>query len=277
MIAHADLPATFREPATLGRTGLRVGRLGIGASYGVPASALERAFHEYGLNYFYWGSIRRGGMRDAIRSIASTDRDRLVVVLQSYDRTGTLMRVFHERGLRALGLERADVLLLGWHNTYPADRIIDAALELREAGLVRFIAVSGHHRPLFARYADEAKLPGAGSPFDILMFRYSAAHRGAEREIFPHIDAGDLRPGVTCYTATRWGRLLDPKRMPPGEPPLSSADCYRFVLSNPGVDLCLTGPRTAGEMDAALEALDAGPLDEAEMERIRRIGDHVHG
>jgi hypothetical protein len=38
------------ERATLGRTGLEVGRLGISASYGVPTAAVERAF-EQGVNY----------------------------------------------------------------------------------------------------------------------------------------------------------------------------------------------------------------------------------
>lgn len=269
--------SVFTDSATLGRTGLEVGRLGVGASYGVDAAPLERAFHEHGVNYFYWGSIRRRGMRDAIRSIAKTDRERLVVVLQSYDRTGALMRPFHERGLRALGIDRADVLLLGWHNSYPSRRVIDAALALKDAGLARFIAISGHERPLYARYAEEAKRDPSASPFDILMFRYNAAHRGAESEIFPHLDDSPARPGVTCYTATRWGQLLDPKRMPPGERPMTSAECYRFVLSNPKVDLCMTGPKNAEQLDAALEALAAGPLDEDEMARIRRIGAHVHG
>lgn len=267
----------FTEPATLGRTGLQVGRLGVGASYGIAAAPLERAFHEHGVNYFYWGSMRRHGMRDAIRAIAKTDRERLVVVLQSYDRTGALMRPFHERGLRALGIDRADVLLLGWHNRYPSRRVIDAALALKEAGLARFIAISGHERPLYAKYAEEAKRDPESSPFDIFMFRYNAAHRGAETEIFPHLDDSTSRPGVTCYTATRWGQLLDPKRMPSGERPLTAAECYRFVLSNPKVDLCMTGPKNAEQLDAALEALAAGPLDEDDMARIRRIGDHVHG
>jgi aryl-alcohol dehydrogenase-like predicted oxidoreductase len=73
------------------------------------------------------------------------------------------------------------------------------------------------------------------------------------------------------------GQLLDPKRMPPGERPLSAADCYRFVLSNPRADLCMTGPASAEQMDEALRALDLGPLSEEEMARVRRIGDYVHG
>ena len=46
----------FKSHTTLGRTGLSVSRLGIG-TYGAPADALERAFHEYGINYFYLYSV----------------------------------------------------------------------------------------------------------------------------------------------------------------------------------------------------------------------------
>src|SRR5438067_1079497 len=122
----------FREPTILGRTGLKVGRLGIGGSYGIGAAAVERAYHEHGVNYFYWGSIRRGGMRDAIRALSRSERDRIVIALQSYDRTGPLMRTFHERGLKALGTAYADVLILGWFNAMPAGRILNAAVKLKE-------------------------------------------------------------------------------------------------------------------------------------------------
>jgi hypothetical protein len=36
----------------LGKTGLKVGRLGVSAGYGAPAEAFEDAF-EKGCNYFY--------------------------------------------------------------------------------------------------------------------------------------------------------------------------------------------------------------------------------
>jgi len=41
------------------------------------------------------------------------------------------------------------------------------------------------------------------------------------------------------------------------------------------VDLCMTGPASLPQMKEALAALDAGPLTPEEMERVRRIGDHV--
>lgn len=261
----------YRQPVTLGRTGLSVGRLGVGSAYGVPAAALERAFHEYGVNYFYWGSIRRGGMKQAIRHLAPTERDRMVVALQSYDRTGALMPLFVERGLRALRVTHADVLILGMHQRQPADRVLQAAARLKEQGKVRFLALSGHKRSLLGQLA-----ASESSPFDILMLRYNAAHRGAEEDIFAQLPDRD-RPGITAFTATRWGHLLKQRRMPSGEPAMSATECYRFVLSHPDVDLCICGPSNAAQLDQAVQALDAGPLADEELARCRRLGDHVHG
>ena len=98
-------------PTTLGRTGLRVGRLGVSASYGMPAAAVEMAF-ERGLNYLYWGSMRRGAFADALRHL-KPQRERMVLVVQSYMRMGSLVEGSVERALKAIGYEYADVLLLG--------------------------------------------------------------------------------------------------------------------------------------------------------------------
>lgn len=50
---------TFETRVKLGRTGLEVSRLGIASGYGVPAGAIEKAFHEHGLNYFYPSLLKR--------------------------------------------------------------------------------------------------------------------------------------------------------------------------------------------------------------------------
>lgn len=260
----------FTEQTILGRTGLKVSRLCIGASYGAPTESLERAYHEGGINFFYWGAIRRRTMRDAIRNLAPTERDRMVVALQSYDHLGYLIETFLHRGLRALGIDLTDILILGGYNKIPSRRVLDEAARLRERGIVRHLALSGHNRLLFGEIAGRVDLP-----IDVYMIRYNAAHRGAEDEIFPRLPR-DNRPGIMVFTATRWGSLLKEKRMPPGERPLTAPECYRFVLTNPNVDVCQTGPRSAWEMEEALLTLAAGPLTESEMERVRRIGDYVH-
>lgn len=256
------------EPNILGKTGLKAGPLGVAASYGAPTSAFEEAF-ERGCNYFYWGSMRKDGMREAIRNICRRGkRDDLIIVIQSYSRSAFLMEAFHNRALNSLGVEQAEILILGWHNKRPARKILDRALEMKEKGLYRFLGLSGHNRTLFPKLAAE-------NIFDLFHVRYNAAHRGAETETFPYL-RGENRPGVVSYTATRWGQLLNAKKIPPKEAPPSASDCYRFVLSCPEVDLCMCGPKDTAQMREALRTLDTGPLNPEELERMRKIGDYVH-
>ncbi|MEE8408621.1 MAG: hypothetical protein V3T05_03355 [Myxococcota bacterium] len=105
------------------------------------------------------------------------------------------------------------------------------------------------------------------------MVRYNAAHPGAEREVFPHL--GDNPPGVVSYVTTRWGTLPKSKHTPKGEQTPTGTDCYRFAMSNPHVDICLSGPANAEQLDLTLAALDRGPMTEHELAWMRRVGSHV--
>jgi predicted aldo/keto reductase-like oxidoreductase len=262
----------FREPVVLGRTGLKVGRLGIASGYKAPAAAIEEAF-ERGANYFTWGTVIKGyasGMREALKNIAARgQRDRLVLATFSYAHSNYFTERMLRRGLKSAGLDHADVLILGYFSGKVPRRLIDGALRMKEKGIVRFIGISSHNRKLLG------KLAGSGE-FDVLHLRYNAAHPGAEQDIFPFAN-GEKRPGLVAFTATRWGQLLKAKKMPPGEKPLTAADCYRFVLSNPAIDVCMSGAKTIEQMRENLAVLDAGPMSEDELARARRIGDFLHG
>ena len=202
---------TFYEPTILGRTGLKVGRLGISSSFGAPTAAYEEAF-ERGCNYINWGTFirgRSGAMRQAIRNIvAKGRRDELVVGMLTYAHNAWLTEHYFCKGLKAARLEYADVLLLGWFPKRPPQKIIDGAMKLKEKGLVRFIGLTSHNRTLFPELAKEGI-------FDIFHLRYNAAHRGAENDIFPHI-TGESRPGIVSFTATDWKKLLKPQKAPAG-------------------------------------------------------------
>ncbi len=265
------------ERTLLGRTGLKVGRLGVSASYGVPGEAIERAF-ERGVNYFFWGSRRTEAFGAALKRLR-TQRERFVLVMQSYTRVGSLMSGSLERGLRTLDFDYTDVLLLGlWNKPVPA-RILDAARKLKERGLARFLGVSTHKRAMVPQF-------GAGNDFDVVHFRYNAAHPGAETDIFPQV-AADNRPGMVAFTATSWRQLLGKAplqgilpgahQLPKSERVPTAADCYRFVMTRPEVDVCLTGPANASEMEQALEALRLGPMNEDELAWMRRVGRAVSG
>lgn len=254
----------------LGQSGITASRLGIGAGYGISAAACERAYHEYGINYFYPSLPRRGPMSKAIRNLAKTERDKIVVVIQSYDHFGPFINRTFSKLLRKLTLEYADILLLGWFNRIPPRSVLDYAHRLKEQGTVRAIAMSGHNRPLFAKLA---QMPD--NPIDIFMIRYNAKHTGAEQDIFPYLP--EKRPGMIAYTATSWAQLLNGRKTPDNEPPLTAGDCYRFVLSNPNIDMSLCGPGNEKQLIEACEALKKGPLNEDEEARARRIGSFMHG
>ena len=209
-------------------------------------------------------------LREAVRRIvANGQRDCLVLSMFSYAHQAWLTERLFARGLRQMGIERADVLMLGYFSSEPSRTILDGALRLKDQGLVRFIGLSGHNRRPFGQLRREGIV-------DVFHIGYSAVHTGAERDTFPEL-SGEGRPGTVAFTATNWGTLLDPRKMPPGETPPPAADAYRFALSHPAVDVCMVGARTMDQMRENLQALDRGPLDTVEMARIRRIGDHLYG
>ncbi len=267
-----DREKDFNSHVKLGRTDLMVSRLGIASGYGAPAAAVEKAYREYGLNYFYWSTPRSSKMKEGLCNLVKTDRENINIVLQSYDHSGILTPRAVNKGLKALNIEYADVLLLGWYNYFPK-KVAEVAMKLKEQGKIRYIAMSGHNRKTFAEMAKDPH-----NPVDIYMCRYNAVHNGAEKDIFPALaDDRNLRPGMTIYTATCWRKLLDPKKMPDGESPLTAGDCYRYVLSNPHVDLCMSGPNSVEQLDETMKDLARGPLTEEEMARIKKIGDHIYG
>ncbi|KPL15776.1 MAG: hypothetical protein AMS26_06755 [Bacteroides sp. SM23_62] len=262
----------FKEKTTLGRTGLKVGRLGISSSYGAPAEAFEEAF-ERGCNYFNMGSFIKGRSKEmmkAIRNItAKGKRDELVVAMYDYTHSPLIGHKHFMKGLRQMGLEYVDELILGYYSGLPRKSVMNWAIRLKEQGLARYIGVSSHHRKVFAEFSRKGLM-------DIYHVRYNAVNSRAEKDIFPLLPS-ENKPGIVAYTATRWGQLLKEKKMPPGEKALSAIDCYRFVLSNPSVNLCMTGARNHEMLRENLETLDLGPLNEDEMARIRGIGDFIYG
>ena len=261
----------FKERVPFGRTGLMVSRIGLASGYGMPSAAIEKAFHEYGVNYFYLSMLHRGNMVQAIRNLAPRYRDELRIVLARPTRGGYVLRSFVERWLNKLKVEQVDGVILQYQQKPLRQQLIDRVHRLTGSGKVRFMGMSSHERPLFGMIARKE----VHVPVDFFQIRYNAAHPGAEHDIFPHLPP-ENRPGIVVFTATCWGKLLKHKLMPAGESPLAPADCYRFALSHPDVNVCVTGPSTTAQMEENLKALDGGPLDEEEMARVRRIGRHVY-
>jgi aryl-alcohol dehydrogenase-like predicted oxidoreductase len=128
--------------------------------------------------------------------------------------------------------------------------------------------MSCHDRKFAGQLADEGAL-------DVFMIRYNAAHRGAEKDIFPFL--AKHNPGIVSYTATRWTYLLrKPNNYPKGERIPTAGMCYRFVLSNPNVHLALTAPSNEKQLVENLASLRDGPLNDEEMTFMKQFGDAVY-
>jgi aryl-alcohol dehydrogenase-like predicted oxidoreductase len=265
----------FKERVPFGKTGVMVNRIGLASGYGVSSAAMKKAFHEYGINYFYVSPmLNLGSMARAIRILAPDHRDELFIVLARPflgGLGGLRIERFVEHWLKQFKLEWIDLLLQDIRKPF-SPKLADRLQRLKDSGKVRFVGISSHDRPFLGKIArGEIDVPA-----EFFHTRYNAVHTGAEQDVFLHLPAED-RHGVTVFTATCWRKLLKPKLMPQGEKPLTAADCYRFVLSNPDVDVCLTAPKTEKQMEENFRALEAGPLDEEEMGRARHIGKYIYG
>jgi aryl-alcohol dehydrogenase-like predicted oxidoreductase len=265
----------LKQRVPLGRTGLMVSRIGLGSAYGVPAAAIEKAVHEYGVNYLHVSPLLNlRSMVQAVRNVVPSHRDDLCIVLARPffgGLGGFRLERFVDRWLKRLRLEWADFLFQDVRKPLN-HKLTDRLQRLKDRGKIRLVGMSSHERPVFAKIAR-----GEGTlPLDFFHVRYNAVHTGAEQDVFPCLPP-ENRPGIVIFTATCWRKLLKPRLMPAGERPLTATECYRFVLSNPDVNVCLTGPSTAAQVDDNLKALDAGPLDEEEMARVRRIGRYIYG
>jgi aryl-alcohol dehydrogenase-like predicted oxidoreductase len=255
---------------TLGGLGARVCRIGLSASYRPGEAAIRRAM-DAGVNLFFAYSIDRQ-MTKVLRAIPPGERERQVFVTGGYNlgfnRRPNLRRVL-EKCLRRLRIDYLDVFLFMGvlKPAHLSDFTLEQMQRLKEEGRIRAIGISCHDQEFLEVLA-------RGGDLDVLMLRYNAAHRGAESRVFPAL--GEHGPGVISYTATRWGRLLRRPRSWPRDAPIPSArQCYRFALTDPHVDVALTAPSNAQQLDENLGALQDGPLDAEELAFMRRFGEAV--
>lgn len=260
--SHALAPIAHSQ---LGQTGLDVSRLGLAGAFGISPEDTERAFHELGVNYFFLTPRMKGVSEGVRRLVRAGHRDELVIATGANIPMGWTVRRAWEKIVRTLGVEHLDVFHLFWVQArwYVTGKTWPAMQALKDEGKVTALAISCHDRPMARKLVDDLGL-------DVLMIRYNAAHRGAEREIFATLP--EARPGIVSYTATRWGRLLKPLG---DQGPMTAPECYRFALGHPAVDVTLCGARSFSELAENVRGVAQGPLDEDRLAAVRRFGDAV--
>jgi aryl-alcohol dehydrogenase-like predicted oxidoreductase len=254
----------------LGSTGMRVHRLGLSATYRPGKRTIHRAIDE-GVNFFFGFGVDTQ-LTSVLRDVFKSNRDRYVLATGAYNLLlgyPNLRRTLEKR-LRQFRTDYIDAFLfLGVTNPkhFP-DRAREELYRFREEGKVRSIGMSCHDRKFIGRLAAEGAL-------DVFMLRYNAAHRGAERDIFPNLN--NHNPGVVAYTATRWTFLMRrPKGWPTDGRIPTAGMCYRFVLSHPNVHVCVTAPTNQKQLEENIAALHEGPLNEEDTQFMKKFGDTVY-
>ena len=240
-------------------------RLGL-ATRGNASIAADDALYalERGINYWNWCG-HPDGMSSAARQLGA-QRNSVVLAAQVEARTAEQAAEEFERVLAELHVDYLDVATLyyveseeEWARIVESGGGWDYLAEQKRIGRLRAIGLTTHQRPLAARWARTGRL-------DLLMVRYNAAHRGAERDVFPV--ANELRIPVVTFTALRWRALVSGAA--------TAADCYRFCVANPSVTVTLAAPADRPELDHVLKLLDDWRAP-SEQERVRIIahGDNV--
>lgn len=259
----SDLDFLHRAPPVLRK---RVHRLGLATTHGIDEAGIRAAL-DLGLNYLFW---TRGNLVPVLRDVVRRDRDKIVIATGPViGHLAFTIRRAAEKALRTIGTDYLDVFHLFWAGRLSSIRpgTLEELLRLKEEGKIRAIATSIHDRERAGRLAED-------SPIDLFMLRYNAAHPGAERDVFPHLER--RHPAVVAYTATCWRKLL---RAPKGwtGPVPTAGDCYRFCLTSPHVDVVLCAPASRAELEANLRAVERGPLSDEERSAMLAFGKVVHG
>ena len=261
-----------------------------------------------GLNYLNWCG-KPDGMSQAVAGMGTALRD-VVVAVQFQARTPRAAEREFSRILKELRSDSVDIATLyyveseeEWRQIMAPGGVWEVLARFKREGALRMIGLTSHQRQLAARWARQTRVQANAGPevadapratvavatetgtagdgsgpycLDMLMIRYNAAHRGAEREIFPVTTA--RRMPVVTYTGLRWRALLEPTPDDPaGFQPPSAADCYRFCLSDPAVSVALMAPGDRGHLEQNLRLLDDWRAAEsAEARQLLAHGDRVH-
>jgi aryl-alcohol dehydrogenase-like predicted oxidoreductase len=271
---------------TLGRTGLSVSALSLGTAalgveYGIAAAGSSSPPPEAAAEALIRAAVDRGitlidtapayGTSERIVGRAAGRDARVIIATKvtPHDLDASL-----DRSRRALDRDVLDIVQI--HNATAdliASGITDRLLAARSRGVIRVLGASV--------YGVEAALAVVRSGvYDVLQVAFNVLDQRMAREVLPAADAAGV--GVIARSAVLKG-VLTPKAqwLPPALTPLADAAArardgiadgswerlpqaaLRFCLSEPAVASVLIGARTLDELDAAIEAESAGPLDAA--------------
>jgi len=281
------------EQTVLGRTGVKVSKLGLGCIHfrrpnctpDDTAKVLYRAL-ELGVNYFdvapNYGNDEDGYSEEKMGPTIKEIRDKVFLVTKTeeptYEGTWNLLR----QSMRRLQTDRFDLVHL--HNFGHEPRFPDlellfsekgalgALIEAQKKGVVRFIGASGHLHPArFHAALDTGKI-------DVLMNAVNFICRHTYD--FEHKVWSRARQENVALVAMKvlGGQGRGPSKTGFRVPEYLYEKAVRYALSVPGVDVACIGLADVPELEQAASVVARGePLSETEAYELARVGLELAG
>jgi aryl-alcohol dehydrogenase-like predicted oxidoreductase len=192
-------------------------------------------------------------------------RNRFFLATKTGKRTYAEARDQIRASLSRLGVDYVDLIQLHnlvdqqeWDVAMGKDGALRAAVEARDAGLARFIGVTGHGLQVLRRHRESLER----FPFDSVLFPYNFTQlrnetyaREAEVLIGLCEKRGVAMQTIKAITLGPWHGERPPRPTTWYEPLTDQRDidvCVRFVLARPGLFL-----NTASDIDLLAKILDA--------------------
>ena len=274
---------TTMDTAPFGRTGHDSTRVIFGAA-ALGAMRQEKADHlldvllEYGINHIDTAASY-GDSELRIGPWMAEHRGRFFLASKTGERTAAGARDSLQRSLERLRVDQIDLIQLHnlvdekeWETALGPGGALEALVDARTQGLVRFIGVTGHgtrvaemHRRSLERYPFDAVL----LPYNVTMMRTPEYASDFETLLALCEVRGVAVQTIKAVARRRW-QEGDTQRRFSWYEPLKEPDAVRravhFVLSRPGLFLNSSSDATVLRqiLDAALEAAEepaAGELD----------------
>lgn len=261
-----DVPSTKRSPHAmprrkLGRTGVEVSVLGLGGAHiGTQADEAEsirlvRSAIDRGVTFLdnCWDYNEGRSEERMGKALLGGYREKVFLMTKIDGRTKAAARGQIEQSLRRLRTDRIDLVQI--HEvSRPGDSercfarggCIEALVDARRAGKIRFIGFTGHKDPEI-HLAMLRRAQARGFSFDTVQLPLNVmdAHfRSFERRVLPILNARQV--GVLAMKPFGGGHILESKTA-------TAIECLHYAMSLP-VSVVITGCDSMEVLDQAIEA-----------------------
>jgi len=282
----------------LGKTGFQVGIFSLGGqaaieqanNFDVAVQLIERAL-DLGVNYVDT-SARYGGVEERwseqyFGQVMKTRRSEVFLATKSHDRTRDGSLKLLERSLELLRTDHIDLWQMHAlsrpeqvEQSFAPGGAIEAFVEARDQGLVRYLGISGHADPEVLIDAIER------FPFDCLLLALNAAdpfHLSFKEKLLPL--AVEREMGIIGMKIPARGLILSSWKAPDDPESryantvagtLDMREAMRYVLSLP-VSTVIVGCDDIPQLEENIEiARSFNPLSESQLAELEKRAEPVH-